>query len=225
MSTEKEQKRKNIREHISKRVAYPIIVLYIGFIIFALYGLQRFYFEKKDHNFYLASQYRDEIQESPNDYEAIANLGKTYHDIAVERKSRFYLNLAERQFEKAVKLAPENISYKYALALVYKDQNEIEKAKEEFQKILKLDEQNVYANYELAMLAMDEGFYLKSIKYLEECLKIEPTSATIIYQLGLSYEKNNQPKQAIQQYKDALRFIPDYKEALEGLERLNATEK
>jgi tetratricopeptide (TPR) repeat protein len=223
MSAERE--RKHIREYISKRVAYPIIILYIAFIVFALYGIQRYYFEKKDHNFYLASQYRDEIQKSPNDYEAIANLGKTYHNIAIERKSKFYLNLAERQFQKAITLAPDNISYKYALALVYKDADKIEEAKEQFNAIIKIDVQNLYANYELAQIAMSEGFYLKAIEFLQECLEIEPTSSTIYYQLGLAYEKNNQPKLAIEHYNKALRFIPDYEEALEGLKRLNATKK
>lgn len=223
MSAERE--RKHIREYISKWVAYSIIILYIIFIIFALYGIQTYYFVKKDHNFYLASKYRNEIQESPNNYEAIANLGKTYHDIATERKSKFYLNLAERQFEKAVKLAPDNISYKYALALVYKDNNKLEETKGQFEDILKIDQHNIYANFELATLAMDEQYYLKAIQYLNECLKVEPTSATIHYNLGLSHEKNSQPKEAIEHYNKALKFIPDYEEALESLKRLNATKK
>ncbi len=57
----------------------------------------------------------------------------------------------------------------------------------------------------------------EAIPVLEAALLISPTDADALYQLGLAYHASGQPEIAMQQFHEAVRFVPDFSEAYRGL--------
>jgi tetratricopeptide (TPR) repeat protein len=58
---------------------------------------------------------------------------------------------------------------------------------------------------------------MEAIPVLEAALLISPTDADALYQLGLAYHASGQPELALQQYHEAVRFVPDFVEAYRGM--------
>jgi Tfp pilus assembly protein PilF len=51
-------------------------------------------------------------------------------------------------------------------------------------------------------------------------VEAKPTLADLQYLMGLAYEKTGEPALAKERYTMALKYAPDMKEALDGLQRL-----
>ncbi len=65
------------------------------------------------------------------------------------------------------------------------------------------------------------GKYKQALPYLESASQAQPTYSDLHYQLGLAYEKTGKKAKAAQQYREALRYIPDMPDALTGLKRVS----
>ena len=57
----------------------------------------------------------------------------------------------------------------------------------------------------------------EAIPVLEAALLINPTDADALFQLGLAYNASGQPEIGVQQFIEAVRFVPDFAEAYNGM--------
>ncbi len=57
----------------------------------------------------------------------------------------------------------------------------------------------------------------EAIPYLEAALLIRPTDADALYQAGLAYQAAAQPQTALERYHAAVRLVPDFVEAYQGM--------
>ncbi len=61
------------------------------------------------------------------------------------------------------------------------------------------------------------GQYAEAVEPLEAALVIMPTDADAQYQLGVAYQGMGEHEQALEHFQEAVRFVPDFVEAYEGM--------
>jgi superkiller protein 3 len=80
----------------------------------------------------------------------------------------------------------------------------------------------MFAYREKGIALYDMGKYEDAITVLDKAVTLQNSFDEGYYWLGRCLEKLNKPNDAIEEYKTALMYTPDYVEAKEALERLKA---
>ena len=102
------------------------------------------------------------------------------HHFIIEKLGKSYFNLkdyknAQKYLSEATRLEPDNVGYKNALAICYRDAGDYEKAIQTYNKILKIDNNNYKVMFNKALIY----FFMKKdeegAKYLRKTLKINPS--------------------------------------------------
>ena len=106
--------------------------------------------------------------------------------------------------------------------LYYNYKGEKEKAISFFDKCLNMDYMYMLAYREKAIALYDMGKYNDAITVLDKAVTLRNNFDEGYYWLGRCLEKLNKPKDAIEEYKTALLYAPDYIEAKDALNRLSA---
>jgi tetratricopeptide (TPR) repeat protein len=91
-----------------------------------------------------------------------------------------------------------------------------------FDKCLSLDYNYMFAYREKGIALYDMGKYDQAITVLDKAVTLQNNFDEGYYWLGRCMEKLNRPDDAVEEYKLALLYTPDYLEAREALERLKA---
>ena len=104
--------------------------------------------------------------------------------------------------------------------LYYNFNGEKEKAISFFDKCLTMDYMYMLAYREKAIALYDMGKYNDAITVLDKAVTLRNNFDEGYYWLGRCLEKLNKPKDAMEEYKTALLFAPDYVEAKDALNRL-----
>lgn len=91
-----------------------------------------------------------------------------------------------------------------------------------FDKCLNLDYNFMFAYREKAIALYDLGKYEDAISVLDKAVTVQTKFDEGYYWLGRCLEKTNKPKDAIEEYKNALLITPGYLEAKDALNRLGA---
>lgn len=89
-----------------------------------------------------------------------------------------------------------------------------------FDKCLDIDYNYMIAYREKAIALYDMGKYQDAITVLDKAVTLQNNFDEGYYWTGRSLEKLNKPAEAIEEYKTALMYAPDYVEAKEALARL-----
>ncbi len=89
-----------------------------------------------------------------------------------------------------------------------------------FDKCLNLDYNYMLAYREKGIALYDMGKYEDAVTVLDKAVTVQTKFDEGYYWLGRCLEKLNKPAEAIEEYKTALMYSPDYIEAKEGLTRL-----
>jgi tetratricopeptide (TPR) repeat protein len=87
-------------------------------------------------------------------------------------------------------------------------------------KCLNLDNRHMFAYREKGIALYDMGKYEDAITVLDKAVTLQNNFDEGYYWLGRCLEKLNKPNEAIEEYKTALMYAPDYVEAKEALQRL-----
>lgn len=174
---------------------------------------------------------------------------QTYSQYVSTLISAGQLSKAQQSLDQALKIAKTDKSYLYAqqadLALAHKDYRSTvaaaDKAMDEATKELKAFMANNVKNnraklagaviptsYSQAALAKAEALvatkdYAGSIKAFDLYLKASPTDADILVQRAQSKIQTGDKKGATADFRAALKFIPDFQPALDGLKQIGAT--
>ena len=80
----------------------------------------------------------------------------------------------------------------------------------------------MFAYREKGIALYDMGKYEDAVIVLDKAVTLQNNFDEGYYWLGRCLEKLNKPNEAIEEYKMALLYAPDYVEAKEALERLKA---
>lgn len=126
----------------------------------------------------------------------------------------------------ALLMAPKANAQLQALfvkGLYYSTTGNKTKAIDFFNKCLSIDYSFLFAYREKAICFYDMGKYLEALKVLELSLAVKRTNEEAYYWMGRCFEKLNKKEEAIQNYRLALQFDPEYIEAKDALGKMGIT--
>ncbi|HOZ29295.1 MAG TPA: tetratricopeptide repeat protein [Bacteroidales bacterium] len=150
------------------------------------------------------------IEYNPDHWEAYNLLGIIYE--------RLDNPLAMEYFKTAVRLFPENSEIRFNAGYVLQQFGEIEKAIDEYNKVIELDSMYYQAYFNLGYLFVnDVKDYKKSLEYFSAAIKCDSSAYKAFYNRGYTYELMGNYKLAEADYRTALKIMPNYDPAVEGL--------
>lgn len=183
----------------------------VGLILYRYYGQV----QPKTPVQFEIERWEATVKERPNDADA------HYYLAVVYRQNGDY-DKSEKEIKKALDINPSSNRYRYELGTLYVTLKDYEKAAKEFQTIVDKDADNALAWFQLGAIQMREENYEEAVVAFKNVLRVEPTYGNVHRELGKAYEKLGEKEKAIEEYKAALKFLPEDEEAKAGLERLGA---
>lgn len=108
--------------------------------------------------------------------------------------------------------------------LYYSSINDKLKAISFFNNCIAIDYSYLFAYREKALCQYDTGKFLDALKTLELAITVNKTYEEAYYWMGKCFEQLDKKEQAIQNYKLALQFDPNYIEAKDALGKLGITQ-
>ncbi|MFC1864572.1 tetratricopeptide repeat protein [Chloroflexota bacterium] len=160
-----------------------------------------------------------ELDQNPGDLEKRVNLALLYHDAGFNKK-------AVSELQTVLKAEEAYSNALIALGYVYIGMESYEKALEPYAKLVELNKDNpmryisrqleaVY--YYMGVAYYNLSRYQDAINSLGEALIIDKTDADAWYLLGNVYYDSGDFPNAIESFKQTLRFVPDFKETYQSL--------
>lgn len=125
-------------------------------------------------------------------------------------------------YDRVLKLAPKDSASLYNKGVIYLALNVDDKAEETLWDVLENEPTHVLAAKALGDYYASKGQYRSVLVAVRPVVKAKPDMADLQYLMGLAYEHTGHPAWAKARYKLALRYVPDYKQARDGLARLGA---
>lgn len=142
----------------------------------------------------------DIVKKSPNKARAHSNLGALYFD-------RGDLDLAEQEFEQALRLRPEGFVYRDNLAVVYQREGKIADAIRLYQDALKFNPYDAAVYQKLGKIYFKDGRQDLATIAFEKSITLDPGQAMTYSLLGQVYHKSGYAEKAAMAYEEALRLI------------------
>ena len=125
------------------------------------------------------------------------------------------------EFDTALQYDKNSFDAHFQMGRVHQSQKDFKLAIQEFEKAVKINKTLSSAYFQLGMIYLEEKRdYKKAAEEFQAALKSGPMLSDVHYYLGFSYEKLGQKEGALKEYREAIKFIPDFKAAREGVERL-----
>lgn len=130
--------------------------------------------------------------------------------------------LAEGYFKTALQINPKHLPAKYLLALLYQNNNQVDKAITTYEEILAADPAYKTAMYNLGYIYMAEKLdFNKAITYFNQAVGLDDRYAEAFMNRGYCYEMLKDFGNAKADYEMVLKLIPNYEKAIEGMNRLD----
>jgi tetratricopeptide (TPR) repeat protein len=137
--------------------------------------------------------YNNILETSSNNFEAIKGLGLCFH-------KQDKVDLSIEQFEKAIKICPDDATSYFYLASIYTLQSKWEQSENLYKKVIQLRPNYIDAYKNLALIYLKLKKADEAIKFLLKAFEINSTNPAIVYILGTIYmSKGN--------FNDALNFL------------------
>lgn len=156
---------------------------------------------------------RAALDADPHDPAALTAMGRAY-----EMDNRYYS--AQKQYQAALSRNQYYAPARYRMARLFERRGDKRKALKEFLLTSKIDGERTGASFEAGRLLIEFGRLTEAEEIFQADLVVDPFSAEDHYYLGLIKEMTGDYQQAREHYREALRFVPDYKQALDGLKRV-----
>lgn len=159
------------------------------------------------------SSFQTAIQVDPKYKDAIIQLGTIY--------SLKNNPLALEYFDNAFKVDTTDVFPIYAKGMFYQNQNKYEEAKAQYHDciIRNTDYQDAY--FSTGWILMHQDSLEKAWRQFDLVTKLDLTNYKAYYNRGLCKEMMGKKDEALSDYKQALSFNKDYKEASDGIKRLS----
>ena len=127
---------------------------------------------------------------------------------------------AIREYQQAVKVAPESLDAHLNLANAFLLANDSAGVIAECQRAIELDQNDPAAYYLIGCAYLRENQPEKAVQAFQQSQKIDPAVDALGFELGLALERAGHPEDAIQQFETLLQFQPDHPSAHYQLSRL-----
>jgi cytochrome c-type biogenesis protein CcmH/NrfG len=147
--------------------------------------------------------YLKELQENPNDFDALVGLGDFYFH------SKRYQKAVET-YKKAVELRPFDFNLKLQLAETYLRLGTEDLAVKELKSILKEDPKNVAALTRLGNYYFDKGQYSEAQKYYEMVLTLEPKNNDVRTDMAIALFRSGQAEAALENLDKVIENDPNH---------------
>lgn len=101
-------------------------------------------------------------------------------------------------------------------------EGKLEESASSFEQIIRVNGGYAPALYGLGAVAMQTEQYAEAAMYFDKAITAQPTYYDSYYMLALCYANNDEPQKALKACNQLLAFVPEYKEAKELRNQLNA---
>lgn len=170
------------------------------------------------------------VQINPKYTEASLNLAITYNEMNNFKKAQEVFSLAAQIAHPTPTASDPYITGKFAdehyrLGNMYMDFGMVDEAIGEYQKALRLNGNLVDVRTKLGCAYRAKKLYDEAVSELTRAKELNPAFGPAWVQLGLTYYMQGFSGLAIEQWEDALRRIPDLKEAKTYLKLLKEKEQ
>lgn len=145
-----------------------------------------------------------------------------YYDLGLAYAQLGQDSNAMEAFNKSLKMDKNLAEAHYQIGQIYMKRKDKESAEKSYKKAVELMPTLGLANYQLATLQFEKKEYEKAADFYTKTIDANPILADPYYFLGVCYEKMGRKDLAIKNYKEALKYIPEYKEAQKALQKLEA---
>lgn len=154
------------------------------------------------------------VKSMPSNPDAHLDLGLVYSQLGQTGK-------AMEHYNQALKLNKNYADAYHQIGRLYLSEGKDDEAIKSFNKAVEINPSFAVAQYELGSLAFKNKKYEKAAEYYKKTIEANSMLADPYYYLGVCYEKLGKKDLAKKQYEEALKFVPEYQEAKEALERVS----
>lgn len=147
--------------------------------------------------------YLKELQENPNDFDALLGLANFYY------QSKRYQKAIET-YKKAIELKPHDYNLRLQLAEAYLRLGTDDLAVKELKSILEEDPKNVAAMTKLGNYNFDKGQYSEAQKYYGMVLSLEPGNNDVRTDMGIALFHSGQTKAALKNLNEVIENDPNH---------------
>lgn len=149
----------------------------------------------------------------PSDPGAHAGLGMAYMQTGGYPQAVDHL-------KKAVKLKAQEPLYYTEMAKAYLGMGKTKEALGTLARAKKLNEKFEEAWFQEGKIYFDQEDYPNAISSLTKSMELQPSASDTHYLLGLSFERSSKTEAAVAHYREAVKYMPDYRDAIDALARL-----
>ncbi|XZF12445.1 tetratricopeptide repeat protein [Chitinophagaceae bacterium MMS25-I14] len=171
----------------------------------------RIYQDMKDTNKAISS-YQTALQVAPDYRDAMIQLGMVYSD----RKDP----IALKYLDNAFRADTSDVFPLFAKGKFYQDRNDYATAKEMYRECVTRDHQYSDAMFNMGFMLMQQDSFQAAWRQFDLVSKITPNDPDAYYNRAVCNEHLGKKDQAISDYKLALSFDPNYKDAADALKKL-----
>lgn len=153
------------------------------------------------------------VRANPGDVQAHLDLGFAYQE--AEKYAE-----AISEYGVVLQKDPKNAAALYNEGMVYFQLKDPKKAEELLWTVLKAEPTHALAAKALGEYYAGKHQYKSLVVAVKPAADARPDMADLQYLMGLAYENTGHRDWAIGRFRDALKYVPDYPEARNGLKRL-----
>ena len=202
-----------------------LVVAVVSTVAIAAYGLrERFFTSGESLTQHETQRLEKVISGDPEDLQARIALGNAYiadgrYQDAIDQLSQA-LELSQNENHRGILTG---------LAFAYMGAGNPTEAASYFTRVAEISESTggvardrvlETAYYYLGKLALDDSRAADAEGFLKKAIGVEQSDSDASYLLGKAFEAEGKYKEAVEVYKNALAFVPDYIEAYQGLARV-----
>jgi tetratricopeptide (TPR) repeat protein len=129
-------------------------------------------------------------------------------------------SIAEKYFDSAISINPENVIAWHAKADYLSDENRLEEAIEVYREIARIKPSYEEGYFNAGLIYLDMDSIPQAYEQFDICIKRDPLHIRAYYYRGIAAEFLGQLTQARSDYEQALGLAPDYEDAQLGLFRV-----
>lgn len=138
--------------------------------------------------------------------------------------SRLFANYAYLSAVKLSQVAPDSLWLQLAAGEAHESQGHLDSALGAYREVLKLNPKHPSVHFrlgrvQLARAAQDANAEAEALKEFEQELQLDPTNANAAYEAGELHRKAARFERAFELFSLAVKYYPDFEEALVGLGR------
>ena len=129
--------------------------------------------------------------------------------------------IALQYFDNALNLDAKSTEALYGKAWFFQQMDSVRQAEQWYNAILLIDSINLNSLFNMGYLAYyAHKDYRTATVYFAKCIQYRPEDADSWYMRGLSFEQLGEYRKSNRDYMEALRIDPGYKEAFDGIKRI-----